>query len=167
MKERFLLLISFFAILLVGCKKESDEPSLTWVQIISSYETDGKGPEGEICVYDISRNHISDYTPYRILGTDWEPIHYILDVNGDRVRPIYSCELDADKDVNTGLYINKSTQSIYSNNLNNASKYLIVIEIPYNNCYTYTVIDWPKTNGTKLTKSFPRQINQNRQYIAW
>lgn len=166
MKRILLLLIAI--VVCVGCKKEKTEGNeLTWVQIVANYDTDGKGPEGEMCVYDITKNHVSDYTPFRVLGTDWEPIHFIHDVNGEYVYPIYSHDLKSDKDSKTGLYKNQSTFSIFSDKLNNVSKYLLVIELPDNNCYTYKVVDWPKEGGIKLTKSFPRQTNLSRQYIEW
>ncbi len=169
--KKTLLGLATLALLLAGCKKEDEGEKVTWVKIETSYDTDGKGPEGEVCVYDLTHNKITDYTAYRVLDRNYKPLHWIKDVNDESVYPTYIGKLHLDKDQNTGKYINKSSTTIFSYELTTADKYLIVIDLDSSpRRYTYKVIDWPKSKGFTLSKVFEREDktnNWNRYYVEW
>lgn len=177
--KKLLIFAVLFVFILSSCSKDDDEDTggTSFLYVTTKYDTDTKGPEGYVLLFDMS-DHINTYdNTYVPHSTELngEDIFWMYDVNNE---PVYStCEkkLYVHKDSNTGLYTNESSCIInfddlpYSLRNSSARDILVVIyttSSPYS--YTYKEITWGDGDQFELEKIFEKDSETYyRHYEEW
>ena len=160
--KKIISLLTLFSLL--ACTGEKDLPDVGYIRVFAKYDAGEAGPEGRAFLFDLDDIFVDNYDVH-VFG---EYI-YILDVNGERVYPLYINDLTVQKDESTGKYINKSKASFYPlSGDNKGRKFIIGIDLnssPYS--YTSKVITWEndKVEMEKIFKSESDEIGKH--YEAW
>lgn len=174
--KKFLIFAVLFVFILSSCSKDDDDEDTggtSFLYVTTKYNTDTKGPEGYVLLFDMS-DHITTYVPHTT-ELNGEDIFWMYDVNSEPVLSVYKKELYVHKDSDTGLYINESSCIINFDDLpyslRNSSERDILVVIyttssPYS--YTYKEITWGDGDQFELEKIFEKNSETYyRHYEEW
>lgn len=169
-----LLVVSIF----MGCSKDDKEENKDVIGLTfeMSYDVDGKGPEGDIFIFQLEGQYISENIHPTFFEYKGEPMCAISDVNGEYIFQTFRRNFSSQKDKETGKYINKSNASIRltegQNDLNIGEgislkgNYLVFIHLT-SSPYSYTFNKITVDDVINIKHIFKRETDDYSQFEEW
>lgn len=176
MRNLLVVLIGLFVF--TGCSKDDkeDKKEIIALHFEMSYDTDGKGPEGNIFIFWLDKQHLAEEIHPTFFEYQGKDMCAIKDVNGENVYQTYKSSFSPSKDSETGKYKNISNALIHLTEGDNdfglekgmslKGEYLVIIKLE-SSPYSYTFNQITVDDIIKIKHTFKRDSEDYSQFEEW
>lgn len=173
-----LLLVLFGVVVFMGCSKDDkgDKREIIALHFEMCYDTDGKGPEGNIFLFWLNGQHLAEEIHPTFFEHEGKDMCAITDVNGEYVYQTYKRNFSPSKDSETGKYKNISNALIHLTEGENdfgleegislKGEYLVIIKLE-SSPYSYTFNQFMVNDIIKIKHTFKRDSEDYNKFEKW